>query len=165
MKQDSDSKEKQLKRKSSAAAAAESSGDDLSEAAFESGYYQSESLLQLVSPELSSLIDSWLSALRDYALLTLPPEFGPQLPADGGTYFTPDSAESVRIYYKNSWSPILLAASTWLKANNFELPLSDTDSFDEDVRRKVPTKLAEENKEDRFSLILGKNQSELEPEP
>lgn len=32
-----------------------------------------ESLLTLVQPELSSLADNWLAALRDHALLMLPP--------------------------------------------------------------------------------------------
>ena len=32
-----------------------------------------ESLLTLVQPELSSLAEHWLAALRDHALLSLPP--------------------------------------------------------------------------------------------
>lgn len=32
-----------------------------------------ESLLSLVQPELSSLAEHWLAALRDHALLMLPP--------------------------------------------------------------------------------------------
>ncbi len=43
-----------------------------------------ESLLSLVTPELSALIWHWLAALRDSALLSLPPEFGTQLPQEGG---------------------------------------------------------------------------------
>jgi hypothetical protein len=35
--------------------------------------FQSESLLSLVQPELLSLSQHWLSALRDHALLSLPP--------------------------------------------------------------------------------------------
>lgn len=35
--------------------------------------FQSESLLNLVQPELLSLSQHWLSALRDHALLSLPP--------------------------------------------------------------------------------------------
>lgn len=35
--------------------------------------FQSESLLSLVQPELPSLSQYWLAALRDHALLSLPP--------------------------------------------------------------------------------------------
>lgn len=35
--------------------------------------FQSESLLSLVQPELPSLSQYWLAALRDNALLSLPP--------------------------------------------------------------------------------------------
>ena len=40
-------------------------------------------LISLVQPELPSLSRLWLAMLRDYALLTLPPEFSSQLPPDG----------------------------------------------------------------------------------
>lgn len=45
------------------------------------------SLLQLVEPELKSLSKYWLGALKDHALLTLPPEYGPQMPAQGGMFY------------------------------------------------------------------------------
>lgn len=35
--------------------------------------FKGESLLTLVQPELSSLAEHWLAALRDHALLMLPP--------------------------------------------------------------------------------------------
>lgn len=127
--------------------------------------YPSESLLQLVTPELTSLIGHWLAALRDHALLSLPTEFGPQLPPDGGSYYTPETAEVVRPYYKQSWPPVLLAAATWLRHNDFELPPAvgvdgEPDASVEGGSRPaktVHTKDAKpETKEDRFSLILGK---------
>ena len=40
---------------------------------FGSFAFQSESLRSLVQPELLSLSQHWLSALRDHALLSLPP--------------------------------------------------------------------------------------------
>lgn len=46
----------------------EESDDDFGD--FES---KGESLLRLVAPELDSLGDNWLAALRDHALLSLPP--------------------------------------------------------------------------------------------
>uniref|UniRef100_A0A183DIM2 SCP2 domain-containing protein n=1 Tax=Gongylonema pulchrum TaxID=637853 RepID=A0A183DIM2_9BILA len=50
-------------------------------------------LLSLVAPELSSLINCWLAALRDSALLSLPPEFKSQLPPKGGAYYTAECAD------------------------------------------------------------------------
>lgn len=158
MKQDAEVKNKKLNRKSSGAGAESDDTDDAQD-----DLCQSESLLQLVTPELSSLIDGWLAALRDNALLTLPSEFSAQLPAEGGAYFTPESADSVRVYYKSAWPPILLATSTWLKTNDFNLPMdmcqSNSSSFVEELQQqqqKTPVKLLEESKEDKFSLILGK---------
>ena len=43
----------------------------------------SADLLKLVQSDLSTLSRLWLAALQDYALLTLPQEFSPQLPAAG----------------------------------------------------------------------------------
>lgn len=53
----------------------------------ENGAEPPGSLLQLVEPELKSLSRYWLGALKDHALLTLPPEYGPQMPAQGGMFY------------------------------------------------------------------------------
>lgn len=42
-----------------------------------------DSLISLVESELSTLSRLWSAVLKDYALLTLPPEFASQLPPDG----------------------------------------------------------------------------------
>uniref|UniRef100_A0A915D0I2 HEAT repeat-containing protein 5B n=1 Tax=Ditylenchus dipsaci TaxID=166011 RepID=A0A915D0I2_9BILA len=81
----------------------------------------SESLLSLVNPELNALVGHWLAALKDSALLSLPSEFADQLPESGGAFYTQDSADSCKEYYRNSWPPILLATSIWLRRNNFEI--------------------------------------------
>jgi len=47
--------------------------DEANEEDFGEFEFQSESLLSLVQPELLSLSQHWLSALRDHALLSLPP--------------------------------------------------------------------------------------------
>ncbi|KAI5699542.1 hypothetical protein M8J75_004605 [Diaphorina citri] len=44
----------------------------------------SNNLLSLVQPELKTLASHWLNVLKDYALLSLPPEFASQLPHEGG---------------------------------------------------------------------------------
>ena len=41
-------------------------------------------------------------------------EFGPQLPPEGGTFYTHDAADLSRPYYKLSWPPLLQAAALWL---------------------------------------------------
>lgn len=41
-------------------------------------------------------------------------EFGPQLPPEGGTFYTHDAADLSRSYYKLSWPPLLQAAALWL---------------------------------------------------
>lgn len=47
--------------------------NEINEEDFGDFEFQSESLLSLVQPELLSLSQHWLSALRDHALLSLPP--------------------------------------------------------------------------------------------
>ena len=56
----------------------------------------------------------WLAALKDHALLLLPPEFGSQLPYDGGAFYSNDTIESARIHYLSTWSSILEASAIWL---------------------------------------------------
>ncbi|GLH08860.1 HEAT repeat-containing protein 5B [Gryllus bimaculatus] len=80
---------------------------------------QGESLLKLVQPELHNLSQNWFAALRDYALLSLPPEFASQLPHDGGAFYTTDTMESSRPHYAASWPPILHAVALWLNAEGF----------------------------------------------
>ncbi|CDW52161.1 HEAT repeat containing protein 5B [Trichuris trichiura] len=103
----------------------------------------SETLLELVNPELSTLIDHWLGVLKDFALLSLPGEFASQLPEEGA-YFTLSTAELVKPFYKDAWAAVLLAASTWLSNNNFEFSsphvVSSSNSY---------------SKEDWFYILIG----------
>jgi hypothetical protein len=69
----------------------------------------SAALLDLVNPELSALVGHWLSALRDAAMLSLSSEF--ELPSNGGTFYTLESADACREYYNAAASSLLLAAS------------------------------------------------------
>ncbi|VDM97337.1 unnamed protein product [Thelazia callipaeda] len=105
-----------------------------------------ESLLSLVSPELSSLIDCWLAALRDSALLSLPPEFKSQLPVEGGAYYIAECADFCKEYYRASWPSILLAACTWLRQNNFVLQQHVNNLKDIEM---------DEVKESHFHIMLG----------
>ncbi|XP_067647134.1 HEAT repeat-containing protein 5B isoform X3 [Eurosta solidaginis] len=93
---------------------AEAAGGDFGD--FES---RGESLLNLVKPELGNLSTHWLAAMKDHALLLLPPEFQSQLPHDGGAFYTTDTINSSKPHYLSSWPPILYAASLWLKDEGF----------------------------------------------
>ncbi|XP_045454840.1 HEAT repeat-containing protein 5B [Melitaea cinxia] len=70
-----------------------------------------ESLLKLVEPELESLGENWLAALRDHALLSLPPEFASQLPHGGGAFYSAETAEASRAHYARAWPSLLYAAA------------------------------------------------------
>ncbi|ERE68131.1 HEAT repeat-containing protein 5B isoform 1 [Cricetulus griseus] len=83
-----------------------------------------DSLITLVQPELPTLSRLWLAALKDYALLTLPAEFSSQLPPDGGAFYTPETIDTARLHYRNSWAPILHAVALWLNSTGFTCPES-----------------------------------------
>ncbi len=72
------------------------------------------SLSTLVQEELPSLSKHWLAALKDHALLTLPPEFKSQLPREGGAFYSNETVESARPHYRATWPPLLTAAAVWL---------------------------------------------------
>ncbi|XP_047496501.1 HEAT repeat-containing protein 5B-like isoform X1 [Penaeus chinensis] len=122
-----------------------------------------ESLLSLVQPELVALSKSWLAALKDHALLSLPPEFSSQLPHDGGAFYSNESVDGVRPYYRSAWPPMLYAAALWLSSGGFdkagEEEVNGTDDNPTSVNitspTKTPTKSAEVINTDRFYLLLG----------
>lgn len=88
-----------------------------------------ESLLHLVAPELVCLSRYWLAALKDHALLSLPQEFGSQLPHDGGAFYTSETLEWARPHYRDAWAPILHAACLWLCQGR---------GFDEGLQQEAP---------------------------
>lgn len=111
--------------------------------------YKGESLLTLVHPELISLSQHWLSALKDHALLSLPSEFASQLPHDGGAFYTNDTIDSSRPHYVACWPPILHAAALWLNAgdNNENSNLINNDN----TMNNNPA----ETNNDKFHLLFG----------
>ncbi|XP_023717362.1 HEAT repeat-containing protein 5B isoform X2 [Cryptotermes secundus] len=113
--------------------------------------FRGESLLNLVQPELVSLSQHWLAALRDHALLSLPPEFASQLPHDGGAFYTTDTMESSRPHYAASWPPILHAAALWLNAGGFDSkPTSAANVPNNNNSSKTGDSVS-----DRFHLLFG----------
>ncbi|XP_031336319.1 HEAT repeat-containing protein 5B-like [Photinus pyralis] len=105
-----------------------------------------ESLLTLVQPELVSLSQHWLAALRDHALLSLPTEFASQLPHDGGAFYTNDTIESSRPHYSKCWPPILHAATLWLNVGNVKVQMDGNDN----ANNNPP-----ECGSDKFHLLFG----------
>ncbi|XP_044741309.1 HEAT repeat-containing protein 5B isoform X2 [Chrysoperla carnea] len=120
---------------------------------------ENESLLSLVQPQLVSLSKYWFAALRDYALISLPPEFSSQLPRDGGAFYTNDTVYSSRGHYLVLWPPILHAAALWL-TKNVNNPDTDRDDQidnvcnDESDRRNENIQFVN-TISDKFYLLFG----------
>ena len=128
----------------------------------------SDSLLNLVQPELISLSKYWLAALRDHALLALPPDFASQLPQEGGAFYNSDAISTTRPHYQKAWSPIVYAAALWLNHGGFEVIERNMDRSFGNLAGTGPVlpgmgaavnmagaKSPEHLKEDYFHLILG----------
>ncbi|XP_076141616.1 HEAT repeat-containing protein 5B isoform X1 [Alosa pseudoharengus] len=140
--------------------------DEDEDAGEETGILPPDSLITLVQPELPALSRLWLAALRDYALLTLPAEFASQLPPDGGAFYTPETIDTARLHYRNSWAPILHAVSLWLHSTGFgsaegaeetppALPKGSGPVAVFPPAGQVPNKSQEELVKDRMHLLLG----------
>ncbi|XP_042531412.1 HEAT repeat-containing protein 5B [Dipodomys merriami] len=126
-----------------------------------------DSLITLVQPELPTLSRLWLAALKDYALLTLPAEFSSQLPPDGGAFYTPETIDTARLHYRNSWAPILHAVALWLNSTGFTCSESTEASVSGLQKRPTTVNLNQasgamtsakslpEINKDRMHLILG----------
>ncbi|EDL38467.1 mCG1040528, isoform CRA_b, partial [Mus musculus] len=137
-----------------------------------------DSLITLVQPELPTLSRLWLAALKDYALLTLPAEFSSQLPPDGGAFYTPETIDTARLHYRNSWAPILHAVALWLNSTGFISQESTEATTVSGVQKRSPAvslnqvpgamasakPLPEVNK-DRMHLILDEEDMEKESCP
>lgn len=124
-----------------------------------------ESLLSLVKPELDNLSQHWLAALKDHALLLLPPEFASQLPHDGGAFYTNDTMNSSKPHYLGAWPQILYAASLWLNSTGFHLDNEGNEDDEEGATTKQDAdsqKVTNNNpvshgsvRADRFHLVFG----------
>ncbi|XP_076463435.1 HEAT repeat-containing protein 5B-like isoform X2 [Babylonia areolata] len=128
--------------------------------------HSGESLLSLVQPELANLSSHWFHALKDHALLSLPPEFSSQLPQEGGAFYHPDTMDTARGHYKRSWPPILYALAIWLNEKGFAQLGDGAESSPEGSKpalgsltlqpaNALANMKPEEVNKDRFYLILG----------
>jgi HEAT repeat-containing protein 5 len=103
-----------------------------------------ESLLNLVQPELSLLSYHWSIALKDYAFLSLPNDYASQLPIEGGAFYHADLVESSRPVYKEHFTKILLAYSIWLNEIQFNIEEMSTNQA-----------ISDDKKEKLFFMLLG----------
>ncbi|KAF4788409.1 hypothetical protein TURU_161140 [Turdus rufiventris] len=137
-----------------------------SEESFSNVTFSASGLLDLVQADLGTLSKLWLAALQDFALLTLPPEYASQLPAEGGTFYTAETIENARPHYYNSWALILYASALWLTSTGFIVvdpdegvtnlsrPVTPTTMCQDSSTRPL-VKSPEDVNTDRFHLILG----------
>lgn len=137
-----------------------------SEESFNNVTFSASGLLDLVQADLGTLSKLWLAALQDFALLTLPPEYASQLPAEGGTFYTAETIENARPHYYNSWALILYASALWLTSTGFIVvdpdegvtnlsrPVTPTTMCQDSSTRPL-VKSPEDVNTDRFHLILG----------
>ncbi|XP_056616442.1 HEAT repeat-containing protein 5B isoform X1 [Triplophysa dalaica] len=118
-----------------------------------------DSLMTLVQPELPALSRLWLAVLRDYALLTLPAEFSSQLPPEGGAFYTPETIDTARLHYRNSWASILNAEALWLSSTGFgtreDAPEGKAGPFKVPSVAPVPGQNPQDLVKDRLHLLLG----------
>ncbi|NWY97794.1 HTR5A protein, partial [Loxia curvirostra] len=137
-----------------------------SEESYRDVTFSASGLLDLVQTDLGTLSKLWLAALQDFALLTLPPEYASQLPAEGGTFYTAETIENARPHYYNSWALILYATALWLTSTGFIVvdpdegvtnlsrPVTPTTMCQDSSTRPL-VKSPEDVNTDRFHLILG----------
>uniref|UniRef100_A0A8C3DZJ4 HEAT repeat-containing protein 5A n=1 Tax=Corvus moneduloides TaxID=1196302 RepID=A0A8C3DZJ4_CORMO len=140
--------------------------ENSSEESYRDITFSASGLLDLVQADLGTLSKLWLAALQDFALLTLPPEYASQLPAEGGTFYTAETIENARPHYYNSWALILYATALWLTSTGFIVvdpdegvtnlsrPVTPTTMCQDSSTRPL-VKSPEDVNTDRFHLILG----------
>ncbi|XP_039759726.1 HEAT repeat-containing protein 5B isoform X1 [Pararge aegeria] len=133
--------------------------DDEEYGEFES---KGESLLKLVEPELESLGENWLAALKDHALLSLPPEFASQLPHGGGAFYSAETAEASRAHYAGAWPSLLYAAAlrfnaTIANSSQGTENTENTDNVDNNRNNKTENGNCEffEPVDEKFHLLFG----------
>lgn len=90
-------------------------------------------------------------------------EFSSQLPHDGGAFYSNESIENVRPYYRSAWPPMLYAAALWLSSGGFE-NITEEDEAEDSLTTSVTsktmsstTKTQETINTDRFYLLLGRS--------
>jgi hypothetical protein len=89
-----------------------------------------EYLTEIVSPHAEALAVHWQDALRDYALMSLPPEYRNQVPESGEFYY-PGTTVAALVYFEEAFPSLVQAAAMYTDvsdaaahgSNNFYLLL------------------------------------------
>eukprot|EP00118_Oscarella_pearsei_P004846 m.21368 g.21368 ORF g.21368 m.21368 type:complete len:1962 (+) comp28164_c0_seq1:139-6024(+) len=88
---------------------------------------EGDHLIDIVRPELAHLSQHWFNALKDHAYLSLPAEFKPQLPPNGGFFYSNETIDAAKTYYLTCWPVLVQAAALWLYEEGFEGSSSEED--------------------------------------
>lgn len=86
------------------------------------------------------------------------------MPHDGGAFYSTESVETVRPYYRSAWPPLLYAAALWLSSGGFDQGGEDNNEGDASPKQIATSssgsppaaKTPEDLNTDRFYLLLGK---------
>lgn len=86
----------------------------------------------------------------------------------GGAFYTPETIDTARLHYRNSWAPILHAVALWLNSTGFTCPESTEAAAVSGIQKRSPAlgvnqvsgamasaKPLPEVNQDRMHLILG----------
>ena len=71
-----------------------------------------EYLTEIVAPVAGALTGHWQDALRDYALMSLPPEYRNQVPGQGAFYY-PGTTVAALVYFQEAFPVLLQAAAMY----------------------------------------------------
>ena len=87
----------------------------------------------------------------------------------GGAFYTPETIDTARLHYRNSWAPILHAVALWLNSTGFTCSESaEAAAISALQKRSIPVNLSQasgatpsakslaEINKDRMHLILGR---------
>ena len=108
--------------------------------------------MEVIRDHLELLARNWLAAVQDYALLSLPPNFTPQLPSTGA-FFSMVTSEAVKPHYDECWHVLLHATILW---EGHEGVLSKTFPEAPSTQTLFATPLVSgDRSNETFSLLLG----------
>lgn len=86
----------------------------------------------------------------------------------GGAFYTPETIDTARLHYRNSWAPVLHAVALWLTSTGFGACEAKEEASP--VLSKAPAlqtgasptvKTFEESVKERMHLMLGKDTETL----
>uniref|UniRef100_A0A914GR10 HEAT repeat-containing protein 5B n=1 Tax=Globodera rostochiensis TaxID=31243 RepID=A0A914GR10_GLORO len=101
--------------------------------------WKGKTLLELVEPELATLVELWQNALRDWIA-----------DAGGGIFFTLDSMEICKNYYRSAWPLLLLACSVWVRQREDEIGTHQPNPRRIGISGRVPRGMT-----DQLHLMVG----------